>query len=75
MRKKADDTYEDVAEITDFGRMMIGQDSYSINTTNGHLTINNVEAKHGGDYKVQTTFHGNYLSATFKLNVGGKFLG
>ena len=55
--------------------MVVGKDAYSINQTNGHLTINNVEAKHGGDYRVQTTFQGNYLFGTFKLNVGGKCLG
>ena len=72
-RKKSDGTYEIIAELTDYGAQLSGTGSYSINATNGYLTINNVTSKDQGDYKVETLQFGNFREAIFTLNVGGKF--
>ena len=73
-RKTSSGSYDVIAEILETGDLIVGSPSYSINATNGHLGIEKVEAKDGGDYKVETTFSGNIATATFKLNVGGKCL-
>ena len=73
-KKKSDGTYETIAELTDFGIMVIGKTSYDISKTNGHLTIFNVKSTDAAEYKVSTTFAGVISDGKLTLNVGGKLL-
>ena len=71
-RKKSDGSFVTIAEQTYFGRMLVGRYNYSINSTNGHLTINNVKSADAGEYKVTTTVAGATSDGKFTLNVVGK---
>ena len=73
-KKQSDGTYETIAELTDFGVMVIGRSSYGINKTNGHLTIFDVKSTDAGEYKVITTFRGVIREGRLTLNVAGKLL-
>lgn len=69
--KNPSGSYDNVAELDAFGTVIVGKDDYSIDANTGHLTINNIQAVHGGDWEVRSMQAGNTKVGNFKLVVGG----
>ena len=73
-KRQSDGSYVTIAELTDFGIMVIGLPAYYISRTTGHLTIFNVKSTDEGEYNVTTTFSGATSRGRFTLNVYCKLL-